>query len=62
MTTGRFSIENKGLLNILGANFYRIDHLTYISNGHARFLYDLLKGNTIDICYHIYHYVRQQSV
>ena len=48
MTTGRFSIKNKGLLNILGADFYPIDHLTYISNGHACFLYDLLKGNMID--------------
>ena len=51
MTTGRFSIKNKGLLNILGVDFYPIDHLTYISNGHARFLYDLLKGNMINIFY-----------
>ena len=60
MTRG-FSVENKALLTIMGTNLYPIDHLTTLNSDSSRFLYDLIKCVSINICYHIYHCFCQEG-
>uniref|UniRef100_A0A7N2R493 Uncharacterized protein n=1 Tax=Quercus lobata TaxID=97700 RepID=A0A7N2R493_QUELO len=58
MTRG-FSVENKALPTIMGTNLYPIDHLANLNSSHS--IYDVIKGASIDICYHIYHCFCQQG-
>ena len=60
MTWG-FLVENKALPNIMSTNLYPFDHLANLNSSRSRFLYDVIKGVSIDICYHIYHCFCQQG-
>ena len=60
LKTNSLFVEYRCLLTILGFNLFPIDHFSSISNSRDQFLYDLLKGNSIDICSHIYLCIRQQ--
>lgn len=60
MTRG-FSVESKALPTIMGTDLYPIDHLANLNSSRSRFLYVVIKGVSIDICYHIYHCFCQQG-
>ena len=43
----------------MGTNLYPIDHLANLNTSHS--VYDIIKGASIDMCYHIYHCFCQQG-
>ena len=45
----------------MSTNLYPFDHLANLNSSRSRFLYDVIKGVSIDICYHIYHCFCQQG-